>query len=179
MNAFLRIADLVSEALGALGRVAIIALIAAMIYEVVARYAFGAPTLWAFDISYMLNGSLFLLGAAYTLRCDVHVRIDFLSQMLPLRVQQLLNGIVYLAAMAPIIGLFAWVAAGKALKAFQSGEVESVSPWAPLVWPFYAVIAIGLAALALQFVIEALKYFAGRIVPGQGASEMDPIEAEQ
>ena len=35
-----------------------------MFYEVVARYIFGAPTLWAFDIAYMSTGVLFVLGAA-------------------------------------------------------------------------------------------------------------------
>lgn len=171
MTLFLRFIDGFSDILGALGRLALGALILAMIYEVAARYVFGAPTLWAFDISYMLNGAIFLLGSAYALRRDVHVRIDFLSQRLPLRAQQILNGVVYLGVMAPLIGLFAWTAAGKAFAAYLSGEVEAVSPWAPLMWPFYAVIALGLTAFALQFIAEALKYFAGRIAPGQAESE--------
>lgn len=164
-----------SAALGMIGRLAIFILIAAMLYEVVARYVFGAPTLWAFDISYMLNGSIFLLGAAFSLREDAHVRIDFLSQKFPSRIQQTLNGVVYLLVMAPITFAFVWVAGTKAFKAFSSGEVESVSPWAPLVWPFYATIAIGLLAFALQFVVEAAKYFSGERSPGEG----DPATHEQ
>lgn len=165
-----------STALGFLGRLAIFSLIVAMLYEVVARYAFGAPTLWAFDISYMLNGSIFLLGAAYSLQEDVHVRIDFLSEKFPLRVQQLLNGLVYLLVMAPIGFAFTWVAASKALKAFLTGEVESVSPWAPLVWPFYAIIALGLFAFAAQFVVEAIKYLSGQKRPGANKTELPELE---
>ncbi|WP_278924109.1 MULTISPECIES: TRAP transporter small permease subunit [Pseudophaeobacter] len=165
-----------SEALGFFGRLAIFALIVAMLYEVVARYAFGAPTLWAFDISYMLNGSIFLLGAAYSLQEDAHVRIDFLSQKFPMRVQQLLNGSVYLLVMAPISFAFTWVAATKALKAFTTAEVEAVSPWAPLVWPFYAVIALGLFAFSLQFVAEAVKYLSGQKQPGTAESEITELE---
>ncbi len=162
--------------LGGIGRLTLFALIIAMLYEVIARYAFGAPTLWAFDISYMLNGTVFLLGAAYSLREDAHVRIDFLSQKFPVRVQQILNGLVYLLVMFPIGLALAWVASSKALKAFSTGEVESVSPWAPLVWPFYAAIAIGLFAFALQFAVEALKYLLGERVPGDTQSEIQELE---
>jgi TRAP-type mannitol/chloroaromatic compound transport system permease small subunit len=176
MNYFLKITDDIAGTLAFLGRLAIFILIIAMLYEVIARYAFGAPTLWAFDISYMLNGSIFLLGAAYALRCDVHVRIDFLSQRLPIRVQQWLNGLVFLLVMAPITTIFAWVASKKALKAFTTGEVEAVSPWAPLVWPFYAVIALGLAAFALQFVGEAIKLLTGQKKPGEAPGELDAEE---
>ena len=63
--------------------VMIICLIAVMIYEVVARRVFNAPTIWAIDITYMTNGTLFLIGGAYTLQKNAHVRIDFLSSRLP------------------------------------------------------------------------------------------------
>jgi TRAP-type mannitol/chloroaromatic compound transport system permease small subunit len=106
----------------------------------------------------------------------VHVRIDFLSQRLPTRVQQLLNGLVFLLFMAPMTTIFAWVAGKKAFKAFVTGEVEAVSPWAPLVWPVYAVIAVGLAAFALQFVGEAFKLLSGSKNPGDAPEELDAEE---
>lgn len=174
MAHLLRSIDRVSDLLGMFGRITILVLILSMMYEVIARYGFGAPTLWAFDISYMLNGSIFLLGAGYALKEDVHIRIDFLSQKFPRRVQQLLNGLIYLCVMAPITGGLAWVASQKALKAFLTHEVESVSPWAPVVWPFYAIIALGLVVFTLQFVSEALKYLGGRRMPGE-TSDMSEV----
>ncbi|MEO1110477.1 MAG: TRAP transporter small permease subunit [Pseudomonadota bacterium] len=179
MTYFLKTIDAIAGALAWSGRCVIVALILAMLYEVVARYAFGAPTLWAFDISYMLNGSIFLLGAAYALRSDVHVRIDFLSQRLPMRTQQMLNGLAFLLIMMPIMIIFTWVSGKKAWKALITGEVESVSPWAPLVWPFYTVIAIGLAALALQFLGEAIKLLSGRKNPGEAPGELEAMEENQ
>ena len=65
--------------------VLIFLLIGAMLYEVVARYVFARPTVWAFDISYMLNGALFVLAIGYTQKCRAHVRIDFLAVRLPAR----------------------------------------------------------------------------------------------
>lgn len=173
MRLLTMIADRIADLFGIAAKLTIIALIGSMLYEVVARYGFNAPTLWAFDISYMLNGSIFLLGSAYALKADAHVRIDFLSQMLPVRVQQWLNASVYLLVMLPLTGALAYVATGKAWRAFLSGEVESVSPWAPYVWPFYSVLAIGLAILALQFMAEGAKYLLGWIQPGAHAGEVD------
>lgn len=80
---FLAAADTISAGLGFVAKAMVLILIASMLYEVVARYALGAPTLWAFDIAYMATGVLFVLGAAQALREDAHVRIDFLSSRLP------------------------------------------------------------------------------------------------
>ena len=55
-----------------------IPLIYAMIHEVIGRHFFNRPTLWSFDISRMLAGALFMLGAAYTLSKGIHIRADFL-----------------------------------------------------------------------------------------------------
>ncbi|PCI87626.1 MAG: C4-dicarboxylate ABC transporter substrate-binding protein [Hyphomicrobiales bacterium] len=176
MQKILNTLDKISIILGGVAQFIVILLITSMIYEVVARYGFNQPTLWAFDISYMLNGTIFLLGAAYTLRNDAHVRIDFLSTKLSLRVQQWINGIFYMLILGPIFTTFGYVASQKAWKAFITSEVESVSPWAPLVWPFYGVIAIGLLSFAIQFFIEAIRYLLKQNVPGDHHGELEVIE---
>lgn len=133
------------------------ALVLAMLYEVVARYGFNAPTLWAFDVSYMLNGCLFLLGAAYALRENAHVRIDFLYQRMPSTVRRWLDLVMFLAFLLPVFTWLTWIAGSKAVRAWVTGEVEAVSPWAPLMWPFYAVLALGLAVFTLQVLAEGLR----------------------
>src|SRR5258706_7980721 len=56
-------------------------------YEVFSRYVFRAPTEWAFDASYMLYGTLFMMGGAYTLARNGHVRGDFIYRAWPQRKQ--------------------------------------------------------------------------------------------
>lgn len=46
------------------------------VYEVVARYVFDAPTSWATDLTFMANGTMFILGSAYALLAGAHVRTD-------------------------------------------------------------------------------------------------------
>ena len=51
-------------------------MVLSLVYEVVARYFFNAPTIWAYDMTFMLYGSFFMLGAAYTLQRSGHIRTD-------------------------------------------------------------------------------------------------------
>ncbi|TKW63543.1 MAG: TRAP transporter small permease subunit [Paracoccus denitrificans] len=157
MKKLLSLIDGFSALLGRISELVVILLIASMLYEVVARYVFGAPTLWAFDIAYMSTGALFVLGAAHTLRQDAHVRIDVLSSRFSPRVRGAIDGIAYLFVLCPIFAMLAKIAAERTWRAFENGEVETVSPWAPLMWPFYSVLTIGLAALALQLAAEGLR----------------------
>ena len=84
------------RALGYVAAVLLLLMIGSMIYEVVSRYAFNAPNLWAFDIPWMLGGGCFLLSAGITLQSEGHVRIDFLATMMPIRMQHLANLLFYL-----------------------------------------------------------------------------------
>jgi TRAP-type mannitol/chloroaromatic compound transport system permease small subunit len=91
MNAFFLRLDGISDLLAKVSMAMVVMLVTSILYEVVSRYVFGAPTLWSFDISYMLNGALFLLASGYSLKVEAHVRIDFISSRLALRNQQFIN----------------------------------------------------------------------------------------
>lgn len=162
MNKLYQWIDRASWLLTKIAEIVTLVLVAAMIYEVVARYLFNAPTLWAFDISYMCTGTLFVLGAAYALKEDAHVRIDFLAQRIPRRWRQGIEGLIFLLLLTPIFSALTWFAIGRAFRAWRTAEVEMVSPWAPLMWPFYALLAVGLAALTLQIAVQGLRAFHGR-----------------
>ncbi|MEJ8476371.1 TRAP transporter small permease subunit [Roseibium algae] len=166
MTGLFNAVDAISKFLSYIAQGVTLILVASMIYEVAARYVFNAPTMWAFDISYMCTGTLFVLGASYALREDAHVRIDFLAEKMPVRFRQLIEGTVFVVFLAPIYGGLSWFAMKRAWRAFATSEVEMVSPWAPLVWPFYSLLAIGLIALTLQITVEGLRTFSGARKPG-------------
>ncbi|AEC18907.1 TRAP transporter, DctQ family protein [Pusillimonas sp. T7-7] len=157
-----RIVDGISWLASRLADASVVILIAAMVYEVVARYVFDAPTDWAFDIAYMCSGALFLLGVSWALKEDAHIRIDILRNKMSPRVAGLIEGTTYLILLAPFFAVLSYIAIGRTFKAWQTGEVEMVSPWAPLMWPFYLTIAIGLTALTLQLAVEGLRAFSGQ-----------------
>lgn len=161
-----------SRLLGYVAQLVVLILIGAMLYEVAARYVFGAPTLWAFDIAYMSTGTLFVLGASQALRENAHVRIDVLSMRFPARLRGIIDGVAFLLLLCPVFGMLAWIAAQRSLRAYLHHEVETVSPWAPVMWPFYSLLTIGLGALALQLAVQGIRAF---IIAGRG-DHSDPVE---
>jgi TRAP-type mannitol/chloroaromatic compound transport system permease small subunit len=156
-NMLLAFADNLSLLLGYVAQGIVLILIASMLYEVVARYVFGAPTEWAFDIAYMSTGVLFVLGAAQALKEDAHVRIDFLASRFPTRLRAGIDGVIYLFVLCPIFGKLAAIAGQRSWHAYLTAEVEHVSPWAPLMWPFYGALTLGLAAISLQIAAEGIR----------------------
>src|SRR3546814_17340520 len=101
-----RIVDGISWLASRLADASVVILIAAMVYEVVARYVFDAPTDWAFDIAYMCSGALFLLGVSWALKEDAHIRIDILRNKMSPRVAGLIEGTNYLILLAPFFAVF-------------------------------------------------------------------------
>jgi TRAP-type mannitol/chloroaromatic compound transport system permease small subunit len=128
-----------------------------LVYEVVSRYIFDQPTIWAYDMTYMMAGTLFMLGSSFALRNGSHVRADFLLTALTPRWQALIDLVLYLVVYFPAMGLFFWVSVSFALQSWQQREMYPESPWMPIIYPLKAVMPITLGLLLLQGVAQVLK----------------------
>ena len=76
-------------------------LTAAVMYEVIMRYFFNAPTLWAFDFTIQMYGALIMMGGASAISTKSHVRADMYYNKLPERGQGILDLILYLVFYVP------------------------------------------------------------------------------
>ena len=150
--------DRISFVLAAVSGFMLLVLIGDMMYEVVSRRVFSAPTLWAYDVAYMVNGLGFLFAAGYTLRKNAHIRIDFLSTRLPRRAQDWINVAAYILLIFPALIFFIIGAYSEWLEAFLTDELDPASPWKPLLWPLFAGLLIGFVALFLQSVAECIRH---------------------
>lgn len=135
----------------------VVPIIAAMVYEVVARKLFIAPTLWAFDVSRMLYGTAFMLGAAYALMRGLHIRADFLYRGFSVKTQGRVDLVLYVVLFMPGMLFLFWAGYGFALKSFLQNERAGDSTWAPIVWPVKICLTLGVGFLLLQGVAEILK----------------------
>ena len=135
----------------------IVALMLAIVYEVVARYVFNAPTQWAFDVSYMLYGTLFMMAGAYTLARNGHVRGDVLYGFLPVRMQAGFDLVLYFVFFIPGIAALAWFGIGFAQTSWALGEHSSLTPGGPPVYHFKTLIPIAGALVLLQGVAEIIR----------------------
>jgi TRAP-type mannitol/chloroaromatic compound transport system permease small subunit len=152
-----RAIDRFAELCGVVVAWLMVPLIAAVVYEVVARYAFAAPTIWSFDVTYMLYGALFMLGAAYTLRVGAHIRTDFFWERWSLRTRGVIDTVAYVLFFFPGIALFFWVGWDEAWYAYGIGEMSEQTPWRPLLWPLKACVPLAAALLLLQGLSELAK----------------------
>lgn len=129
----------------------------AMVYEVTARYAFTAPTVWAYDVSRMCYGAMFVLGAGYALSKGLHIRSDFLYRAWPVKVQGWVDLLLYVVFFFPSMLLLLWVSSDWAWTSLVRGERSMDTAWAPLIGPVKATLPIGILLLVIQGISELLK----------------------
>jgi len=149
--------DRISAAIGKLFAWCIVLLTGAIVYEVFARYLFRAPTAWAFDASYMLYGTLFMMAGAYTLSRGGHVRADFIYRLMSVRRQAALDLTLYILFFFPAMLAFIYFGWGFAMESYFQNERSSVTPDGPVIWPFKFVIPVSGAVMVLQGVAESIR----------------------
>lgn len=131
----------------------------AMVYEVMARKYFLAPTMWAYDISRMFYGALFMLGAGYALSRGVHIRADFLYRNWKATTQGRVDLVLYLLFYFPGLIIFMWTSVDYAWLAISRGERGMDTAWMPYMGPVKSVLPVGAALLLVQGVSEVLKSY--------------------
>lgn len=133
-----------------------LALVFVVCYEVFSRYLFHAPTKWAFDVSYMLYGTLFMFAGAYTLSRNGHVRGDFLYRTWPPKTQAWVDLVLYVLFFFP--GILALCIAGtlEANRAWMTWERSNSPATMPLA-PFKTIIPIVGVLMLLQGIVEFIR----------------------
>jgi TRAP-type mannitol/chloroaromatic compound transport system permease small subunit len=154
--AIIHVIDSISEWTGRVFAWLIIPLVGGLSYEVFARYLFDAPTVWAYDTTYMLYGSHFMLGAGYTLLKKGHIRTDIFYNNFSPRLQGPIDATLYLLFF-PGIGYFLWAGAAEAIHSWNLQERSDASPWRPPLYPFKTVIPVAAFLLLIQGISEFLK----------------------
>lgn len=160
----------------------LIPLVLSMVFEVVSRKTFSimvdynlgdfarslglGPTLWVYDISRMLGGVLFMVGAGYALMRGIHIRADFLYRSWLPRTQATVDAILYLLFYFPAMLLFFWAGLDYTIDAFGNGifdltswERASDTTWAPYVGPARVAMPLGAFLLFLQGFPELFRSF--------------------
>jgi TRAP-type mannitol/chloroaromatic compound transport system permease small subunit len=135
----------------------ILPLVLVALWEVVARYVFDAPTIWAYETIYMLCAAMFMLGAAYALRTGAHVRTDFFWSRWSPRTRAAIDTFAYAGFFFPGIALILWVGAEAAWISFVVDERSPETAWRPPLWPLKAVVPLTAALLLVQGMSELAK----------------------
>ena len=156
IQTLLHSADHISTWVGKAFSWLIVVLMLLVVVEVFKRYALNAPTAWVFDASNMLYGTLFMMGGAYTLAQDGHVRGDFLYGNFKPRTQASIDLVLYIVFFLPGIAALTW----SGWTYFQDSMAinEQTFNADPLpVYPFKFMIPFAGALVLMQGVSEIIR----------------------
>ena len=130
-------------------------------YEVFVRYALRDPTSWAFDISYMMYGTLFMMAGAYALARDSHVRGDVIYRLWKPKVQAIIELVLYFLLFFPGILALMFAGADYALESWSynygTGEVSINSPAGVPISQFKTILPVAAALLFLQGLAQVCR----------------------
>ena len=156
MQRYIEFADKLSEWFGKAFAWLIMLMTFGISYEVVVRYALNAPTPWAFDVTYIMYGALFMMAGAYTLSRGGHVRADFVYRLWPVRLQAAVELALYALFFFP--GILALIVAGWKYASRSWGYLE-VSTMSPANIPIFQFKTVIVAAGLLLFIQGLAQVF--------------------
>ncbi len=135
----------------------ILPLLGVVLYEVMMRYGFNAPTVWGFEMTGFLYGMHYMFGYSYTDVKDGHVRVDIFTSMTSKKTQALIGALTTLVMFLPVMICMTIASAKYALYSVETLERGSTS-WAPPIYPYKIIMALCFFLLLLQGLSNLIKY---------------------
>ncbi len=157
MKKFLTVVDSISEWSGMIARWAVMALVLVLSFEVVMRYVFDNPTIWAHEMSMMLGVFLVCIGWSYVHLHHGHVRVDVLYSRMSPKGKAITDIVCTLVFFLPLLIVLMYAAAEMAWEAYIFDEVLMASFWYPPALPVRLVVVIGMFTFLLQGVAEFVR----------------------
>jgi TRAP-type mannitol/chloroaromatic compound transport system permease small subunit len=149
--------DQLSKSVGHAFAWCIVVLTVGVSYEVFVRYVLRDPTSWAFDLSYILYGALFLMAGPYALSRNAHVRGDVFFRLWPPRAQAGIELVLFFLFFFPGVLALVYAGWGYGMDALRVREVSVNSPAGVPVWPLKMLISVAGVLLTLQGIAEVLR----------------------
>lgn len=154
----IRIIDNCSEWTGKIFSYLQIGIVVVLVIEVVMRYIFKDPTVWAYELSLYLFSATVMLCGAFTLLHDGHVKMDVVYGRLSKRNRAIID-IVTFVFFVIFIGALTWKGTDIALKSIHVME-RSDTAWRPYIWPSRLIVAIGAFLILIQGFSNFIKNIA-------------------
>lgn len=156
--------DVISEWSGRILVSLILAMVGILMCEVVLRYVFGSPTMWAHETATMIYGSYTILGGAYVLLYNEHVRVDILYSRFSKRTKAILDACTFPLALL-FCGVLLWKSTIFGWESLSILE-HSVTAWSPPIYPWKMTVPIAFLLVVLQgtsnFIRNLALAFSGR-----------------
>ena len=159
MKSWIKAIEYVNEKVGEIAAFLCLFLVVLVCLDVAARALFNYSAAWIMELEWHVFACVFLLGGAYTLKQDQHVRVDlFYSKFRP-KDKALVNLIGGIVLMIPFCLLLLWVCFFYAYDAFQIQEGSPDPGGLPFRFVIKGLLAFSILLLLLQTLVELHKQF--------------------
>jgi TRAP-type C4-dicarboxylate transport system permease small subunit len=133
-------------------------------YEVVMRYVFDAPTVWAFELTILLCAICYLLSGGFVTAQRKHIAITSVYDLMPARIRWWLDLVAMLTGILAM-GLLVWAAWRPAVLAVSIVE-RTGSAWnSPSPAIIKPLIAVGACLIVLQLLVQLYRHLTGQADP--------------
>ena len=157
MEVWIRRIDILSKSFGHAFSWCVLILTASTCFEVFMRYVLNSPTVWAFDMSYMMYGALFMMSGAYAVSRNSHVRGDFIYRKWSNRTQAKVDLTLYVIFFFPAIFAMVFTGSQYAFESMRILESSVNSPAGVPVWPLKMVIFVAGVTLLIAGAAEVMR----------------------
>ncbi len=156
---FLSSIDMINEWIGRVLCFLVVLITLLVVYEVMMRRVFGAPTIWTFETTKQLYAAHFMLLTPFALLHNAHVSVTIFYQRLSARIQALLDIISYLVFFFPFAAIVLWKGFYFAEKSWAMQETS----WSVFSPPLYYVKTV-IPVTAALLILQGLSVFVKRII---------------
>jgi TRAP-type mannitol/chloroaromatic compound transport system permease small subunit len=167
MKRFLQAIDRINEQTGKVVSYLILFLVGVILYEILVRYLFNSPTIWAHETSQMIYGAYVILLGGYVLQRGGHVNVDILYHRFKPRTRAIIDLFTWLLFFY-FCGLLLWKGGEMAWDSFKVLETEPTA-FAPPVYPIKMMIPLGALLILLQGLAKFIRDFNLAISGKEGA----------
>jgi|SRR5699024_8685256 len=156
MKKTIQLIDRIQEFVGKLVSWSVILIVILILFEVISRRFFNAPTIWTVEIVTMIFGFYFMMIAGYGLLTNSLVSVDVIYEKFTPKVKAIIDLITYTFLFLPFVIGVLYGGYVFAVTSWIQKEV-SWSAFSPPVYPIKTVIPIAMFLLLLQGISEIMK----------------------
>jgi len=159
INSYIRLINRLNERVGVLTSWLTALLVIVVSYDVCVRYLFGESSAGLQEFEWHLFALIFLLGAAYTLNVDEHVRVDVFYARFSIKNKALINFLGSIFLLIPFCIIVIISSQDFVSISFRMGETSPDSGGLPARYILKSFIPISFFFLLLEGISFALKSF--------------------
>lgn len=125
-----------------------------VVFEVVARYFFDSPTIWAYDLSLFMFGYIAALSGAYAQQKRAHINVDILYNHVSPKIRSIFNILSFCIALTFVL-IIIDMSLEKLYEAIEF-NYRRQSEWAPQMHHFWVMMVVACGLLSLQLISDIL-----------------------